>query len=320
MTSDDFGLVDIDRLADYIGGVLDGPERAEVQRLIATDPQWRETFELLEPGMAAAGAELSAMAAEPMPADVAARIDAALASSIAAATTIDPALAAPAEPHVTPAPTGAAPAERHLSLVPETGVDRGSEPAPRKRRRLRWAVPTAVAAGIVAFAGFGGSYLAGTQQNATDSAASGGAAPEAAAPMMGDMASSGAQALAALPPDTDIRASGRNYTAGELQANDATGKLPEAPQRAAQSTPSVSPFLVDPELAALQRLQDPGALAVCLQAVAEQNGGPIDVRSVDYARFQGAPAVIVQFVFEGKERGWAVGPECGSPGAGAARL
>jgi hypothetical protein len=30
--------------------------------------------------------------------------------------------------------------------------------------------------------------------------------------------------------------------------------------------------------------------------------------------------VIVRFLFEGAAKGWAVGPDCGTPGAGADRL
>ena len=49
MTGDEFGEVDIDLLADYIGGALDGPGEAEVSALIVDHPRWRETYDLLLP-------------------------------------------------------------------------------------------------------------------------------------------------------------------------------------------------------------------------------------------------------------------------------
>ena len=323
MTSDDFGTVDIDLLADYIDGALDGPRRAEVEQLIATDPQWRETYELLVPGMVAAGAELTAMGArpEPMPADVVARLDAALAAPIAAPATIDPELAAPVEPHLQPTPVDGSAAGRHLSLVPETGGDRPVAPARSTRRRLRWAAPIAAAAGIIAFAGFGASYVAGTQNDSAESTAAGSPA-EDAAPMMGadDAAQSEiapALGLASLPPEELILATGTNYTGAALQDS---ANAYEGEGRTTQSPPSSTSRATDPELAALQRLQDRDALLECLNAIARQNEGPIEVQRVDFARFQGTPAVIVRFLFEGDTKGWAVGPECGTPSAGADRL
>ena len=41
---------------------------------------------------------------------------------------------------------------------------------------------------------------------------------------------------------------------------------------------------------------------------------------LDYATFEGAPALIVQFSAANGIRVWAVGPECGTRGAGAASL
>src|SRR4051794_8922015 len=82
MTADEFGTVDIDLLADYIGDALDESERDRVARLIADDPQWRSAHALLAPGMRQVGAELSALGAapEPMPADLGVRLEAAFAA------------------------------------------------------------------------------------------------------------------------------------------------------------------------------------------------------------------------------------------------
>ena len=307
MTSE-FSEVDIDLLADYIGGALDAPGEAEVARLIAEDPRWRETYELLAPGMASVGAELGALAPEPMPADVAARLEASFSSPVGTPATIDPDLAAPTEPHSTPS------SSRHLSSVPGTGVDR---PA-RKRKRLRWAAPIAVAAGVLAFAGFGADYLAGQTGSSDDSAASSAAgSAENAVPMIATE-SAGAGGVRQAPGEDQITYSGTDYGSGQL-AGRANGSDDARSQKAAPSAvPMVAP---DTGLGELERLRVREALLACLEAISRQNGqGPIAVQNVDYARYEGAPALIVKFVANGANFAWAVGPECGVPDVGADRL
>ena len=44
------------------------------------------------------------------------------------------------------------------------------------------------------------------------------------------------------------------------------------------------------------------------------------MESVDYARFDGAPALIVRFTAANGRWAWASGPACGTPAAGAATL
>ncbi|AEV89246.1 hypothetical protein ACWT_8237 [Actinoplanes sp. SE50] len=82
MTGADFHGVDIDLLADFVGGALDGtPDADRVAALLAADPAWQEAYELLAPEMATVGALLTGLPAEPMPVDVVARLDAALAEA-----------------------------------------------------------------------------------------------------------------------------------------------------------------------------------------------------------------------------------------------
>ena len=79
MTGAEFGGVDIDLLADYIGGALTGtPEESAVAARIAGDPDWQAAYASLTDGMAFVSAELGRFEPEPMPADLAARLDAAL--------------------------------------------------------------------------------------------------------------------------------------------------------------------------------------------------------------------------------------------------
>jgi hypothetical protein len=305
MTSDEFGEVDIDLLADYIGGALDGPGETEVARLIADDARWRETYELLLPAMAAVGAELTALAPEPMPADLASRLETSFASSIASPTTIDPVLAEPAEPHLVPS------SGRHLSSVPGTGVDR---PA-RKRKRLRWAAPIAVAAGVLAFAGFGVDYLAGQSGVSEDAASTAGGSAENAAPMIAT--DSGGSGLVAAPREDQITSTGIDYGAAQLRQ----GLAAKETSRAGASSPEPAFSADDSGLAGLGRLRVREALLACLEAISRQHDqGPIEVQTVDYARYEGTPALVVQFRANGATLVWAVGAECGTPSAGADRL
>jgi hypothetical protein len=72
---------------------------------------------------------------------------------------------------------------------------------------------------------------------------------------------------------------------------------------------------------ALDRLRVQDALRACIEAIAAQHGaGEITPQTVDFARFDGSPAVIVQFVAAGDSWVWASGPACGTPGVGADKL
>jgi hypothetical protein len=66
---------DLDRLADYTAGVLDPPQAAEVERLIAADPAWAQAYAELTAAGPWLDEALSGLPREPMPADVAARLE-----------------------------------------------------------------------------------------------------------------------------------------------------------------------------------------------------------------------------------------------------
>lgn len=90
--SDEHVRPDLDMLADYLEGLLSEQQRAEVERAVAEDPSTAALLAELEGLPALLAGELP----EPMPADVAARIDAALkdeaasSSSAAAAGKVAP--------------------------------------------------------------------------------------------------------------------------------------------------------------------------------------------------------------------------------------
>ncbi|GIG98036.1 hypothetical protein [Plantactinospora mayteni] len=98
MTGGQFREVDLDLLADYVGGALDGtPDEVEIARLVDQDPTWAEAYADLTAGLDAVRLDLAGWAAEPtpMPSLVVDRLTSALAGvgGVATAGTADPATA-----------------------------------------------------------------------------------------------------------------------------------------------------------------------------------------------------------------------------------
>ncbi|MBU2663573.1 hypothetical protein KOI35_08650 [Actinoplanes bogorensis] len=270
MTGAEFGGVDIDLLADYIGGALEGtPDESAVATLIADDPAWREAYEQLSGGIEVVRAELASFGPVEMPDDVAARVDAMFAP------------------------------------VPQLTVVRGEAPdgvrEKKRNRRMRWATPIAIAAGFIAFVGFGADYLIGrgSDDSAADTASSAGGSAENST---------------ALDAGIITKTTGTDYTRATL------AQEPVEPMNAPKSSLGVDQSEPQRSMAsgsALSRLLDPAALDDCLAAIQQEQGGSITVRSVDYARFDGAPALIVRFSGSAGSWAWAVGPLCGTPAGDA---
>ncbi|GGK93372.1 hypothetical protein [Mangrovihabitans endophyticus] len=310
MTGHEHREVDLDLLADYLGGALDGtPDEPVVARLVADDAAWRAARDSLAAGMASVGEQLRALSEipEPMPDDVAARIDAAFAPT-ARAVAEDPA------PRPVPTATSTAPAQRHLSAVPGSGA--GNDVTAARRRRLRWAAPAAVAAGVIAVAGFAVGQLVRSSGTASSTAAS-----DHAEPMFAPAESAEAAGGAAAVPAPDlVTTSGTDYDETTL----ATGVVQPFTAPAdpgIQGAPGLDRSSPGATSAALDPLRPRAALLACLDAVARDNAaGPITVRTVDYARYRGAPAVIVRFVAANGTWAQASSPTCGAPGAGSAEL
>lgn len=336
MTGPEFSEVDHDLLADYVGGALDGtPDEAVVTALIAGDPAWRTAHDSLTVAVAAVGADLRALGATPerMPDDIAARITAALATATATGTGT---ASTNADGHrgAGEAAAGSGDRKRHLSLVPG-GATAAARPATvRRRPLLRRAAPIATAAAVLAFAGVGVERLWGAGNDGqADRAATSAADPAAQAPARENApmlaseapesttAAAGAGLLAAAPPPEGIVTSDRDYR-GETLAGLAAPLDSAAPDRNKQAPASPGEIRAQERVSApgLQRLGDPAALQECLQAIArELDRGPITVGTAEYARFEGAPALIVRFTAD-REWAWAAGPECGAPGRGADTL
>ncbi|MCU7722097.1 hypothetical protein ODJ79_00040 [Actinoplanes sp. KI2] len=287
MTGAEFRGVDVDLLADYIGGALvDTPDESMVAALIADDPAWRSAYESLSGDMAAVEAELGRLEAVPMPDDIVARLDVALAEA---------------------------------TTKPQLTLIHGDAASPvREKRKLRWVTPIAIAAGAVAFVGFGLDYLAGLERGASDKASNTSAAGS------GEARQDTAEAPAAAggqPERSEPYAAQDNADAGKTTAlpqlrytgidyTEATLAEP-APQPLAASASSMAGGV-------LRRLSTPVNLQQCLDKIAEANGaGPITVDTVDYAKFEGMPAIVVRFTAKNGTWAWASGPACGTSDRGA---
>ncbi len=306
MTGTDFEGVDLDRLADYVSGALDGtPDAATVADLVATDARWTRAHAALVAADALVRADLAEMAdrPEPMPDDVMARLDAAFA----------------AEPPLTDAVPDQKP--------PLTVLPGGRATAVPTVPRRRWRSVVGVAAAIVIL-GVGAISLAPRlSENSKStagrsdygSAVSQGGAPAVSAPRS---ASSLEQGTSGAP---GINASGSNYTDQTLSALgtaagpaiSAQGDSPKSNRPDALEAPSrpAVPLAAVPE--ALRPLAQPDARDSCVKAILKEYGGAATL--LDYAQYQGSPALVV--VIDGAHgvpgRKWVVvvGPKCGTGGA-----
>jgi anti-sigma factor RsiW len=293
------GDVDLDRLADYVGGALEGTsDEAAVAELVATDPRWTRAHAALVAADAFVRSDLALLAAEPepMPDEVTARLTAAIAA--------EPPLSAPA-------PDGA---PRTLTVLP------GGRAAPRRAPARRW--PAFVgAAAAVAVVGLGAVSLTSGLGDDRGSAGNHGTtsarslasgSPERAAPPPSSAGMSSAYTAA------EVRTSGFDYSADTMAtlggASVAAGSdsirtegHPDQPSPAAGATEVPAP---------LRRLTEPDARAACLKAIVTQYGGTATL--LDYARYQGSPALVVVLDGAGGAAGHkrvvAVGPTCGTGG------
>lgn len=290
-----FSDADFDLLADFVGGALDGtPEADDVRRLISTDEVWAEAYGALVTAEVAVRDQLTELGAvpEPVPADVEQRLNAALQAAVLA-------------------PTPGAPV-----------LDLARAREARRRRTQRWVVGLATAAAVLVCGGIGVRVVLdqpSTNSDTTTSSADGGRGE--AAPQQLPPTSNGSRT--STRSDAALVASGQDYGPGSV------GQLAQVspPKSAvigegsgnADTSKSSKPNPVPEEL---RRLQDPAARGACLNAVVGEYGGQVAL--VDYARFEGRPALVVIVdgtrLAAGKRLVLAVGPTCGIGGAIADEL
>ncbi|MCG5453913.1 hypothetical protein PSH03_000093 [Micromonospora sp. PSH03] len=329
MTTEGFREVDIDLLADYLGGALDGtPQQDEVARLVSADPSWAEAYALLAPAVTEVRTDLTRWA-EPspeMPSAITDRLLAALASAepTTDTSTEEAPAGAPsvdrdgdaATPLVVPAQGGAG---RRPPAPTSGGSGRWASTGPGRRRRARRGAPVAAAAIAVIAVALGLNQLSmrasndsgdTTAMNRPASAPEGVAGPGTAR-TTGPALRSGTN----YTPQTLGNAYGTDAP-GKPAASRATGNSPgEQPEVDAEGERRPSPDGSDQ----LARLTDDAALTGCLASVATEHGSaPLVVEVIDYARFQGDQALVIHFTdATGARWAWVSGPECGVPGSGS---
>ncbi|BCJ59435.1 hypothetical protein [Micromonospora endophytica] len=333
MSTGEFSGVDLDLLADYLGGALEGtPEEVDVARLVAEDPAWARAHAALAPAVTDTRADLATFG-EPaleMPAEVADRILAALATAEPPESASSETLTS-ASTDVKPAPVPAqplgGPRRPGRTLRPSHEWKMPTHPG-RRRRWARVAGPVALAAAAVV--GLGALQLSGQHQSSSgqaDTALSDhGTGPVRAEENEPQIAREGTSASGGLPASggnhTPYRIAappertGTDYTADELTKANA---LPKITQFSSSEAQAATPDERTADGGDLARLDDQTALSACLAEIGtEHGGGPVTFDVVDYARFQGLPALVVRFTdSSGARWAWVSGPECGVPGSGS---
>jgi hypothetical protein len=321
--------VDLDRLADYIGGALDGtPDADAVRRLIDADPAWAGAYSDLLAADAAVSADLAGYAAAPapMPGDVADRLDAFLRTLAS-----EPVGEGPRAVRDRPVSTRTGPGRGQAGRSGPELAGPGRVATGRRRSRLLGVLSAAAAVIAVGFGllwaapefrapSGGGSDSAATQ---ADRAAAPEAAPTRAGPAQlasgrdyraggfGSLTGAGAPRLSASAQGVAPGAS--NPAGGKATPSVGAEREGDAPPQAAEDTDGLRAAAPAGVPAELTRLAQPAPRQACLAAIMAIHGGTPAV--LDYAHFAGEPALVVLLngTRTGGARPWVVvaGPDCG---------
>jgi hypothetical protein len=287
-----YGLseVELDLLADFTAGVLDPDHSDRVARLIATDNRWATAHSALVDADRAVRSDLRAIAGPiEMPPDVSDRLDATIA--------------------------GLADQSRRASLRPVAVPARPRHAArPAGWRRVGLTVVGVAAAAIALVVGFTVVTSLQRPQLGANSASG----PE----NLSDARGPEAQSLPLGPPTIH---SGRDYQPGTLgqlaqgqrEAPQAAAPAPTPPPPAAAGGGTKASTTSDSAFAApgspLDRLGNPQALQACLAAIDRVHAGTPSL--VDFAEFQGTPALVVVVQQPTRVIAVVVGPACGQGSA-----
>lgn len=287
---------ELDLLADFTAGVLDPDQYERVARLVGTDDRWATAHQDLVEADRAVRSDLRAIGGPiAMPPYLVARLDATIAGLA------DP-VRSPARPVRSPA--RGADAQRRRSRPDQ----------PSRWRRAGLAVVGVAAAAVLL--GWGvPTVLHGLSRQFTGDAQT----------TSGDVAA-GAPAAPVLPGGPPTIRSGRDYqpgTLGQLSRSfrgAATKATPTpAPAAAAPGSGSTgsndsaqAPTLTELSKLPLSRLANPDALQACLAAVGQTHPGTPSL--IDFAEFDGAPALVIVVQQPTGELAVVVGPACGVGG------
>jgi hypothetical protein len=276
------GDVDLDRLADFVGGALDGtPDADGVRHLVETDPRWRRAHANLVEAMPAVGRDLARLREMDvaMPADVVARLERALASPVRDNNVID---------------------------LEE-----------RRRRRQRRIMTLGVAAAVVACSVVGVTTFQSMSRRYDNNSP----ATSAEQQNRSDLGGGGTGATNAQPPAGAAAgiatASGRDYSASSIGSLSTPGPTIAFGAQSGTSDSRNQPGALANAPAGLERLLDIRLRGQCLDAIIREYGGTVTL--LDYARYEGSPALMV--VLSGTRIASpgrlvvVVGPTCGENNA-----
>ncbi|MFE7869421.1 hypothetical protein ACFUYE_03625 [Micromonospora humida] len=321
MTGREFREVDHDLLADYVGGALDGtPEHTVVARLVTEDPAWADAYAVLTPAVARVHDALAGWgaAAPEMPLAVVERLTAVLAGAGPAADDdAMPRRAAPGDVRPVRA-AGPVPTQPGGRRAPGGRPDEGRADPSGPGRRRRWARlagPVTLAAASLAAVGFGVAHLVDGTADRDAATSLAGPAQERAEGgfrFSGETRRSGVDWSPSTLRGTTAAPMVQPVTPPGLQPGDEPGVTTQISPGAPESKRLAAP-------AGLDRLTGRTALDACLADIASAHQrGPLTVEVVDYATFNGEPALVVHFADStGARWAWVSGAECGVPGSGA---
>lgn len=268
--------VDHDLLADYVGGALDGtPEAKRVEALLASSPEWRNAADELNAAMRAVALDLDNLRRSPE------TMPADLVDRF------DDLLASPAM-----APLRARP------VVDPLAERKPTRSAPtRARRWRRWAAPVAIMAAAFTFFAIGNLPSLTSKYNGPASA------PEAALDSNKQVTAAGGEPIPTIT-------SGRQHNRSSLGGARTTSDTSPSANSKAESPGQMLNIEGIPEL---QRLMNPAALQACLDAVALILPGKVTL--VDYAYFEGKPALVISITTPSGGWMYVAGANCGINGS-----
>lgn len=276
--------LDLDALTDLLAEAGEGGNDAErsARGHLSTCAACADQLREVEAAQTLVTASLASLPAPVMPPEVAARLTAALAA--------EPAVAPRAAPSAAPSATATATVT----------------PLDRRRRTPRAWLP-AVAASVVLVGGglLGYSLLAdprGDEPNATAALDSSAERNSALVRSASGLDYADAAAVASALPGV------LTGTVGESARSKAAGPTPAAPAPAPPADAGAAQSAADP----LDRLRDPAGLASCLVALLPPEEPDVRPLALDYARYEGAPAlaVVLPDPDPTKVSIFVVGPDC----------
>jgi hypothetical protein len=297
------GHVNAEALALGREGLLGRRAAARVRAHVASCPRCAE----LDEELAALPALLALTAAPPMPADLAARLDAVIAAESARrlptadATGADTTGADTTRAHTTQADTTAAAQAPGPEAPVAAQAAVADAPAPRARTGVARKV-LALAAAVVVLAAGGGYLLSRLPSPASGTSASRPAAPSAAeAPAVraGSNAGSGGTGYAVIASGTDYRAA---QLPAQIAAVLARYRIVSAGEQVAVPAPKQAPS---------NQVLQPSRRTALSGCVTRITGGQRPLM-VDESRYNGRPATIIVLAATTQQltEAWVVGPAC----------